>query len=366
MLSPQHTLWDPNTTVPERSALKNLEGTQFVQIRSHPREAFVHGANLSVVEGQIWCSFAHNDGAENTRTETARMRVSADAGQSWGEDMIIDEAYRDYGVSHGVFASVEGGTQMAFHPTVSDGNKSITTQRYEYDPGRRTWTGPVWVADGFWPLQEPQRLPAGNFVMAGVWKSDNLAKTETPPAVLISRDDKMQDWQLVIPYVDCTDPYWGESSLLVDGEDLLLVARSSRQSGVLLAANSSDGGRSWTPVTPSNLPFTSSKPHIGRLSSGVPYLVGTSYKDVKGERSVLTISLGEAKSHTFSSTWAIRFADQHDLPDPSSAGWLSYPHAIEWSGKLYIAYSNDGGRGVNKNSLELAILDVEDLTALAR
>jgi hypothetical protein len=40
---------------------------------------------------------------------------------------------------------------------------------------------------------------------------------------------------------------------------------------------------------------------------------------------------------------------------------LSYPYAVEHDGKLYIGYSNDGGRGANLNSAELAIVPITSL-----
>jgi hypothetical protein len=39
----------------------------------------------------------------------------------------------------------------------------------------------------------------------------------------------------------------------------------------------------------------------------------------------------------------------------------SYPCAIEHEGKLYVGYSNSGGRGGNHNSAELAIMPLKAL-----
>ena len=40
---------------------------------------------------------------------------------------------------------------------------------------------------------------------------------------------------------------------------------------------------------------------------------------------------------------------------------LAYPYAVEHDGKLYVAYSNGGGRGGNRNSAELAVIPVASL-----
>ena len=42
---------------------------------------------------------------------------------------------------------------------------------------------------------------------------------------------------------------------------------------------------------------------------------------------------------------------------------LSYPYAVEHEGELYVAYSNDGARGANRNSAERAVTPVPNLRA---
>lgn len=41
---------------------------------------------------------------------------------------------------------------------------------------------------------------------------------------------------------------------------------------------------------------------------------------------------------------------------------LSYPYAVEHNGMLYVGYSNDGGRGGNRNSAELAVIPITSLS----
>jgi hypothetical protein len=49
-----------------------------------------------------------------------------------------------------------------------------------------------------------------------------------------------------------------------------------------------------------------------------------------------------------------------DVVDNAS---LSYPCAVEQEGKLYVGYSNSGGRKGNHNSAELAIIPLTSLLA---
>ena len=53
----------------------------------------------------------------------------------------------------------------------------------------------------------------------------------------------------------------------------------------------------------------------------------------------------------------------HDGPGESTpTARLSYPYAIEHEGRLYVVYSNDGGRGKNRNSAEMAVIPVRALS----
>ena len=47
--------------------------------------------------------------------------------------------------------------------------------------------------------------------------------------------------------------------------------------------------------------------------------------------------------------------------ESTHAAALSYACAVEHDGRLYVGYSNDGGRGNNLNSAELAVFPVSDL-----
>jgi hypothetical protein len=53
---------------------------------------------------------------------------------------------------------------------------------------------------------------------------------------------------------------------------------------------------------------------------------------------------------------------KHDGPGEShEKAALAYPYAIEHDGRLFVAYSNSGGRGGNRNSAELAVVPLSSL-----
>ena len=109
--------------------------------------------------------------------------------------------------------------------------------------------------------------------------------------------------------------------------------------------------------------MTTSKPAAGILSTGQRYLVCTTAKANGYKRTPLTIALSEPNENQFSKVFVIR-RSRHDgkLGESADRLKLSYPCAMEYDGKLYVGYSNDGGRHGNLNSAELAVIPIKSLT----
>jgi hypothetical protein len=100
----------------------------------------------------------------------------------------------------------------------------------------------------------------------------------------------------------------------------------------------------------------------GLLSTGQRYLVCTTTADSGARRSPLTIAVSEPGKHVFSKVFIVRPSIFPQGPgDVADNAPLSYPCAIEHDGKLYIGYSNGGGRRGNHNSAELAVIPIEKL-----
>jgi hypothetical protein len=91
-------------------------------------------------------------------------------------------------------------------------------------------------------------------------------------------------------------------------------------------------------------------------------LVCTTAAENGGRRSPLTIAVGRPGSEVFSRVFVIRDAEMPGISGESSpTASLSYPCAVEHEGKLYVGYSNNGGRRGNLNSAELAIVPISAL-----
>ncbi len=327
---------------------------------------FLHGVGLCFHKGRLYASFGHNKGGENTDTEEARFCVSDDEGKTWSDVRTIDSGDGPVGVSHGAFLS-HNGTLWAFQGAYTGTMSGVYTRAYVFDEASDQWKskGTV-IEDGFWPMQQPQKMDDGNWIMAGLKVGDG-----NPAIVAISHADDFLKWDVVpIPQAKDVKKMWGESTVIVSGKQITNISRYGDKAEALIAT-SEDYGCSWSEMRPSNLPMATSKPIAGTLSNGQRYLVCTTTADSGKRRSPLTIAVSRPGETSFSKVFIIRHADFPDGPGESHKdAAFSYPYAIEHKGKLYVGYSNSGDKSTrvgtgrelwNNNSAELAVIPIDQL-----
>jgi hypothetical protein len=361
-------LWDETHYLPAAPELPLLENVEFHVIKKWEPDKdgykWLHGVALAWHKGKLYASFGHNKGEENTGTEEARYRVSEDGGKTWSEVKAIDIGTEtsDLAISSGVFCSL-GDTLWAFHGAFYGKMGKIHTRAYSLDEATGEWIKHgVVVEDGFWPLNQPVKMDDGNWIMPGGSFGVYSNETINPAAVAISHGDDFTKWDFVRIEPDKEiNRMWGESSLFVDGSRVYSIARYGGGARALVAV-SEDFGRTWTKTRISNLPMATSKPAAGILSTGQHYLVCTTAADNGGKRTPLTIALSKPGEARFSQVFVIR-GSQNPAHAGESADYLglAYPYAIEHGGKLYVGYSNNGGRRGNYNSAELAIIPLSAL-----
>jgi hypothetical protein len=237
----------------------------------------------------------------------------------------------------------------------------IHTRAYSLDEATGQWVKHgVVLENGFWTMNQPVRMSDGNWIMPGISAGPYSNAGTFPAAVAISHGDDLTKWDFVGIPVHEGIRMWGESSIIVDGPNVLNIARYGGKA-LALISKSTDFGRTWTTMGESNLPMTTSKPAAGMLSNGRRYLVCTTAANNGGKRHPLTIAISEPGKEVFSKVFVIRHAE-HDGPGESSPkAALSYPCATEHDGKLYVGFSNNGGRGGNHNSAEMAVIPIERL-----
>lgn len=362
--SGQVALWDSSVPVPSAGQLDDLAGIEFHVIKRHEPERdqfdWLHGVALVWHRDKLLASYGHNHGKENTASEIANYSISSDGGTTWSAPTLIDDGREDnLAVSHGVFLS-HGETLWAFHGAFYGRMQRIHTRAYSFNEVTATWAPHgVVVEGGFWPMQEPQRMTDGNWIMAGLQVIDGIGKPNNPAAVAISHGDDLTRWDLVSISTPPGMNLWGESTVIVDGAALLNVSRYRRP--VALTSTSNDFGHSWTVMQESGLPMAASKPYAGVLSTGQRFLIGNTTADGKNRRWPLTIAVSGSDGGPLRRVYRIRDAIHEGPGESHPSAALSYPYAIQHGGKLYVGYSNDGGRGGNRNSAELAIIPIESL-----
>jgi hypothetical protein len=238
----------------------------------------------------------------------------------------------------------------------------IHSRAYVLDEAANKWQPKgVVVGGGFWALNQPVKMSNGHWIMPGIQAGPYSNDGTFPAAVAISHGDDSTKWDLVVIPAPAGIRMWGESAILVDGPRVLNIARYGGKA-LALVASSEDCGRTWTTSALANLPMATSKPCAGTLSNGQRYLICTTTADSGGRRSPLTIAVSRPGELLFSKAFVIRPAVFPEGPGESHArAGLSYPCATEHDGKLYVGYSNNGGRSGNHNSAELAVIPIAAL-----
>lgn len=356
-------LWDTTQKLPGAADLPLLEGTEFHVIKKKAPDVdgcrWTLGVGLAWHKGRLYASYGFNKGDENTPTEEAHVRVSTDAGHTWGSPVVMDAGEGSLGVSHGVFLSHKDRL-WAFMGAFYDRFQRTHTRAYTLNETTGAWEPHgVVIEAGFWPMQEPQKMADGNWIMAGARVSKGYDFTGDLPAVAISHGDDFTHWDLVvIPVVRGLGNVWGECTVIVDGKRIINISRYGQKAQALVAA-SEDCGRTWKPSAPSNLPMATSKPYAGTLSTGQRYLVCTTTADTGGRRSPLTIAVSRPGENVFSKVFLIRPSVFEGTPGVSDArADFCYPYAVEHEGRLYIGYTHK-----SHAANELAVVPV---AALAR
>lgn len=351
-------LWS-GPSVPTAAETPLLQDVQFIVIK--PREPdkdgydWLHGAAIYRHQGTLFTSWGNNPGRENTVGEVARGRRSKDDGRTWLPVEDIGLSVPGEARSHGVFLA-HNDQLWAFHARFGKGKGQfphLAMEAIVLDKATDRWTSKGIVAQGIWPLREPVKMANGNWFVPGCdenWRA----------SVAISHGDDLLTWDTI--KIPVGRKVYTEANAWVDADKITLVMRNHTPiapsfNGAAVSI-SRDFGRTWSPPVESNLPMTTSKPYCGYLSTGQRYLLGSTVRDHRGRRDHLTIAVGRPGEETLCRMWRIRSAIREGANGGKPQA-LSYPHAIEYDGNLYVIYS--AGLGANRNDCELAIIPIARL-----
>ena len=313
---------------------------------------WLHGASLVTHEGTWFVTWGNNQGSENTPTEVVRGRRSYDDFATLTDVEMIAPGTATEAVSHGTLLSLDG-TLWGFFGRFEGVRQNVRTEAYVLNEQTDEWESQgIAIEGGFWPMDEPTLMDDGNYIMGGLKVGGG-----NPPAVAISHGTDLTRWDMItLPLGDGVS-IWGESTVIVDGSNILNIARGSDPWAY--ASMSTDYGETWTPVERTNMPMAASKPYAGTLSDGRNYLICTNTADSGNTRRPLTISLTDPGGGTYNQVYRIRDGVRVGEGTTTEAA-LAYPYAVEEDGNLYVVYSvgRDGG---NRNSCELAVIPLWSL-----
>ncbi|WP_236979577.1 exo-alpha-sialidase [Membranihabitans maritimus] len=362
--------------VPSKEEIRQIKDVEFRTIKKYEPESdgyrFLHGVAIANFENSWFVSFGHNKGVENTAGEVANSYQSKNL-KSFDTLIPVGKPLENGAISHGVFYS-DKNSMWSLMGSFDGELNNVHTRAFKWNKSTNTWSSRGIIAeDGFWPLQEPVKMKNGNIIMAGFSVGNG-----NPPAVAIcNNSDITKKWSVIKIPTDAN--IWGESSIIVDSSDILLIARSSFNTPkvenyshpLAWVSFSRDFGETWTKLKPSNMPMAATKPYAGILSTGQRYLISSTTSNSGNDRRPLTIAISRPGEKEFSKIFKIRDAvllGEEVESHPKVK--LAYPYAIEHDGSLYVVYSNDGGKQgrkgegrqlLNNNSAELAIISIEKL-----
>ena len=347
--------------------LSSLKNTKFYCVSKSGSNGckWQHGASIAYYGDKFYLSWGRNAGEENTKGEQCVVFSTTDFATYQLETELIDDG--DMGYSHGVIYA-KGENLYLFAPYFGGSDRQSPTGIHFKNLSMRGfvktqagWDRLNFELDDFWPLQEPIKLQNGNYVMPGInglWQS----------AVALSSGEDFTSWTLVVPpYGENTA--FTETALIARGDEVTLYVRNERatdKDNVTAGVSvSHDGAKTFSLIAESNMPANTSKIYAGTLSSGERYIISNGKKGANRNRGALTIAIEE--DGLFSKIYKIR---DREIPPALKETYfeldeqeaMSYPFALEKDGKLYVIYSSFMSRGCNYNNIELAVLDLSEIT----
>jgi predicted neuraminidase len=310
----------------------------------HPGDS--HAANLlELDDGDLLCTWFNGPDEGDPDTNIVLSRLARGSGR-WSEPQLL-ASDPERAEQNPVLAQDAAGTVWLFHPsnTPHDQKTARLVVRTSRDRGR-TWSEPRTLIEGpgIFVRNPPLALPDGSWLLPAYWcRAGGELST-----VLISEDGGTGWREHALP-----DAAHLVQMTAVRREDGSLFAMfRSRAADRIHAAESFDLGRSWTPLTRTELPNNNSAVQLTRLASGAIALV---YNDAslerdqfrwvgegpgrrkKALRTPLTLALSEDGGRTWPYRRDVQRADEEYRENELG---YSYPSVLQTrDGRLHLAYS---------------------------
>jgi len=366
-LTAQYKLWLGRSEDFNEPPLIPQDEIKHVKVRvAELPNTFLIGCAIAEHKGVLYASWASGPEGirENGPLEHVKVKRSFDKGLTWQDETILAPVVDGpLNHSHGSFWSIND-TLNFFSASYAGHTRGyingqrifsteLTTVRFYLEEITQTWVSKGSVIDNFVPMDEPRKLPNGNFLMSGIDK-------DMKDRVAISKGDNTKKWKTVSVPQDYTKGFPEPSTLVLEDKIFLIIRNYSRvdDSEHFCISVSKDNGESWTPIELTNFLATQSKPYSGVLSNGIPFLVS----NLKN-RKWICLSIGKIGEQGFSKIFRIR-PGEAPFPTYFKGGigsrkqqW-SYPYCIEYDDKLFIIYHQ------GKLDAELTIVPIQTLENL--
>jgi hypothetical protein len=340
-----YPLWDGPTPLDVRK----LSEPRGIQHRTIARAVageyqFLHGVAIASHNGVLYASWANSPVDENSADEVLRGARSTDDGATWSPPEMIGSGFPGpLRHSHGVFLADPAGPLWALAARYGKGPGAfagLATEAWVLTRGGGAWKGQGVVIENARPVDAPQQLPNGSWIM-GIFDRDRK------PGVAISAAGDFSRWTTV-PLRGKADVF-GDTTLVQLSDRLLAIVRNAPTASV---AESRDQGRTWTQLAPSNYPMAASKAFAGRLSTGQWYLISNIH-----DRHHLVLAVSHPGEAALHAAWIVRrgVSEPPHFPGRAKGPQWSYPYACEHRGRLYIAYS------IGKEDAGLSIIPLASL-----
>ena len=250
---------------------------------------FSHTSNLAVFQNRLYLMWSSGIIHEDAAGQVILFSVSDD-GKTWSTPAVLlspsDVAPDPNGSLMSSGWHVHGQTLNAYatYSTGSYADPSITRLTAITSTNGADWSAPVTVVPGTF-LEGPRPAGNGRFVLLGQGENhkpafyhtmDPAGLTGWTPAPIANRDS--------------VESHWPEPSLFrrPDGTLVATIRTKSPSKAPLCAAESSDGGLTWTAGV-TTFPDTIARTSAGNLPDGTTYLVSNPSR--AAQRDVMTIAL---------------------------------------------------------------------------
>ena len=354
-------LWDEDVPFPGREELRYPDGAKDVMVHRAGADGynFLHDSAIVEHNGMLLAAWYNCPQGEMAGQSLIRGRRSHDGGRAWSQVEVIASDRKQQGILYVPVAFLSHrGTLYAFVTNMKSGPDLVhDCEAFVFDEPSNSWTSRGFIAGPFLPNCAPQRMPDGNFLMAGRM-TERPGQKPTIPAVAISGGENLTaPWSVVrlLPAnarADTRRMPFPETTVIVESREITALVR--RDGANSRAFFSRDCGRTWSPPCEHNFPMEGAKIYAGLLSTGQRYVLCNFPGGPR--RNLLVIAVSRPGKAALSKMWKLRDGPSQELR--AGPEW-SYPCAIEFGEKLYVVYTSE------KHHCALTAIPVKSLAVFA-